>query len=70
MGNLLKSPYLRDGDIDDISTVDRAIDVKRKKIDLEEIMKYAGARFYHDLMDIQVSIRQDWCANAIVTFAA
>ncbi len=63
----MKFIYLRDGDIDDISTVDRTIDVKRKKIDVEEIMKYAGARFYHDLTDIKASIRQDWCVNANVS---
>ena len=57
LGNLLKFSYLHDGDLDDISIVERSIDVKKKKIDVTQIMDHGGARFYQDLTAIQSSVR-------------
>lgn len=51
MGNLLKSSYLHDGDHEDINLVDQAIDLKRKKMDIEKIMAYGGRKLYRDLID-------------------
>ena len=51
MGNLLKSSYLHDGDHEDINLVDQAIDVKRKKMDIEKIVDYGGRKLYRDLID-------------------
>jgi hypothetical protein len=57
LGNLMKFSYLHDGDPDDIAMVERSIDVKKKKIDVPQIMKYGGARFYRDLTAVHESAR-------------
>jgi hypothetical protein len=53
----MKFSYLHDGDPDDIAMVERSIDVKKKKIDVPQIMKYGGARFYRDLTAVHESAR-------------
>ena len=54
LGNLLKFSYLHDGDPNDISMIDGAIDLEREEIDVVEIMEYGGRRFLHDLTGLQV----------------
>lgn len=58
LGNLLKFSYLHDGDPDDIAMVSRAIDRKRKEIDIPKILEYGGERFYHDLTVVQAAARE------------
>jgi hypothetical protein len=52
MGNMLKFAYLRDGDLEDIETVRKAIDIRAKKIDTGMIMKYGGRKFLKELKEI------------------
>ncbi len=57
LGNLLKFSYLHDGDPDDISMIDRAIDRETGEIDVARIMEYGGRRFYEDLAAARISAR-------------
>lgn len=49
MGNMLKFSYLHDGDPEDIKFIEKTIDLKSKKMEIEKIMEYGGRRLYRDL---------------------
>jgi hypothetical protein len=53
LGNLMNFSYLQDGDLNDIKLVEKAIDIKKKRIDIEQIVEYGGATFYRDLKRIE-----------------
>ena len=51
LGNILKFSYLHDGDPGDIDMVEDAIDIDKRKIDIQRIMDYGGQRLYRDILE-------------------
>ncbi|MFV1957576.1 MAG: hypothetical protein ACC669_09230, partial [bacterium] len=46
MGAILKFAYLHDNDPDDIAAVEKAIDIKKKTMDIPWLIDYGGRRFF------------------------
>ncbi len=57
MGNMLKFSYLHDGDPEDIKFIEKTIDLKSKKMEIEKIMEYGGRKLYRDLIDKSAQLR-------------